>query len=80
MNRHSCSYLISVLLLTQCMGKVTLSPRTEWVFTVWKDRYGASLFYLLRTVIIYKLCYFILKNSSQNKEVARENFCKETRN
>lgn len=57
-----------------------VSPRTEWVFTVWKDRYGASLFYLLRTVIIYELCYFILKNSSQNKEMARENFCKETRN
>lgn len=65
MDCHSCSHLISVLLPTQHIGKITPCLLGQNGF----PQCGRD-----------ELCYFIFKNNSQNKQVAWEDFGKETMN
>lgn len=70
MDWHSCSSLISALLFTHHIGKITLCILGQnGGLTVWKGWYGTSLVCQLCIAIIYELSCFIFKNNSQNKQV-----------
>ena len=73
MDWHSCSSLISVLLFTHHIGKITLCILGQnGVFTVWKGWYSTSLVCQLCVAIIYEVSCFIFKNNSQNKQVTHK--------